>query len=90
MQSVDPALPEKGEPGDGESDGVGYAGLAAAVAASDDRGIAEGEVRGLLIFLVGFADLSRGRLRPPASFPSTLQCSALQCSALKYTFIVPP
>ena len=31
-----------------------------------------------------------GQTTPPASFPSTLQCSALQCSALKYTFIVPP
>ena len=51
VQPVDPALPEKGEAGDGESDGVGDAGLAAAVAAGDDRGIAEGEVRGLLIAL---------------------------------------
>ena len=30
-----------------------------------------------------------GQTASPASFPSTLQCSALQCSALKYTLIVP-
>lgn len=37
-----------------------------------------------------FCGLVPGQTAPPASFPSTLQCSALQCSALKYTFIVPP
>ena len=51
MQPVDPALPEKGEPGDGEGDGVGNAGFTPAVAAGDDGGIAKGEMGGLPVTL---------------------------------------
>ena len=49
VQPVDAPLPEKGEAGDNEGDGVCDAGLAPAVAAGDYRGISECQVRRLHI-----------------------------------------
>ena len=51
MKPVNPALPEEGEPGYDEGNGICDAGFASAVAAGDDGWIAEDQLRGALVGL---------------------------------------
>ena len=51
MKPVNPALPEEREPGYDEGNGICDAGFAPAVAAGNDGGIAEDQLRGALVGL---------------------------------------
>ena len=51
VEPVNTALPEKGQAGDSEGNGVRDAALAAPIAARNDGGIAEGQVGGLTVGL---------------------------------------
>ena len=75
VQLVNAPLPEKGLAGDGEGDGVGNTGLAPAIAAGDGGGVAEGQLRGLLVGLEA-GDGHAGDLKSLNLFHSALLYAA--------------